>query len=250
MTPRAASLSRRHVLQLAAASGLAASAWLPAISTRARAADAPLRIGTIGAGNLGAAVGALWVKAGHEVMFSSRNPENLKSLVESLGPKAHAGTVSEAIAFGDAILLAVPYEAYPQVGRDHADALKGKVVLDAGNANRSSLYAETQENGIGITTAKYFPGARIVRAFNAANNRLFTSNANRPAPRMAIPIAGDDAEALEVAKTLVSSAGFDPLVVGGLKDTDKFAMGTDGFGHVLSAEELAAKLGVSAPATP
>lgn len=89
-----------------------------------------------------------------------------------------------------------------------------------------------------------------MRAFNAANNRLFTSNANRPAPRMAIPIAGDDAEALEVAKTLVSSAGFDPLVVGGLKDADKFAMGTDGFGHVLSAEELAAKLGVSAPATP
>src|SRR5690606_361134 len=137
---------------------------------------------TIGAGSLGAAVGALWVKAGHEVMFSSRNPENLKDLIESLGPKARAGTVAEAIAFGDAILLAVPYEAYPQVGRDYADALKGKIVLDAGNANRSSLYAETQENGIGLTTRKYFPGARIVRAFNAANNRLFTSNANRPAP--------------------------------------------------------------------
>lgn len=241
--------TRRNILQLAAATGLTASALVRAGTAMAQAPDTPLKIATIGAGNLGAAVGALWVKAGHEVLFSSRNPDNLKDLVESLGPKARAGSIAEAIAFGDAILLAVPYEAYPQVGKDYAEALQGKVVLDAGNANRSSLYAETQQNGIGVTTAGYFPGARIVRAFNAANNRLFTTNANRPAPRMAIPIAGDDAEALEVAKTLVFSAGFDPLVVGGLKDADKFAMGTEGFGHVLSAEELAAKLGVAAPAS-
>lgn len=250
MTSEAILCSRRRILQLAAATGLAASPMLRTASAFAQPSEAPVKIGTIGAGSLGAAVGALWVKAGHEVMFSSRNPENLKDLIESLGPKARAGTVAEAIAFGDAILLAVPYEAYPQVGRDYADALKGKIVLDAGNANRSSLYAETQENGIGLTTRKYFPGARIVRAFNAANNRLFTSNANRPAPRMAIPIAGDDPEALEVAERLVSSAGFDPLVVGGLKDADKFAMGTDGFGHVLSVADLAAKLGVPAPAAP
>ena len=61
---------------------------------------------------------------------------------------------------------------------------------------------------------------------------------------MAVPIAGDDANAVEAAKKLVSAAGFDPLVVGGLKDADAFAMGTGGFGHVLSAEELAEKLGV------
>ncbi|WP_083567224.1 NAD(P)-binding domain-containing protein [Hyphomicrobium sp. CS1GBMeth3] len=248
MTVQSALYSRRRVLQLTAATGLATSALVRTTSVMAQTASAPLKIATIGAGNLGAAVGTLWVKAGHEVLFSSRNPDNLKGLVDGLGAKARAGTVDEAIAFGDAILLAVPYEAYPQVGADYAEKLKGKVVLDAGNANRSSLFAETQENGVGVTTAKYFPGVRIVRAFNAANHRLFTSNANRPAPRMAVPIAGDDAEALEIAKTLVSSAGFDPLVVGSLKDADKFAMGTEGFGHVLPAVELAAKLGVLAPA--
>lgn len=236
-------ISRRQLLQLGG--GLGLLAVLPLVGHAAFAAEGkPLKIGTIGAGNLGGAVGALWVKAGHEVLFSSRDPSSLKSLVDRLGAKARAGTVEEAIAFGDAILLAVPYEAYPQIGRDYGAALKGKIVLDAGNANRSSLYPETQANGIGVTTAKYLPGARIVRAFNAANNRVFTDNAGRT-PRIAIPIAGDDQQALEVAKALISSAGFDPLVVGGLKDADKFAMGTDGFGHIMTADELAKKLGVA-----
>lgn len=238
--------SRRRILQLMAATGLASPVLVRTTSVMAQTPATSLKVATIGAGNLGGAVGALWVKAGHEVMFSSRNPENLKTLAESLGPKARVGTVDEAIAFADVILLAIPYEGYPEAGAAYAEKLKGKIMLDAGNANRSSLFAETQENGIGVTTAKYFPGARIVRAFNAANHRLFTTNANRPAPRMAVPIAGDDAEALEVAKTLVSSAGFDPLVVGSLKDADKFAMGTEGFGHVLPATELAEKLGVTA----
>ena len=142
------------------------------------------------------------------------------------------------------MLLAAPYEAYPQIGRDYAEDLKGKIVLDAGNANRSTLYEETKANGIGITSAKYLPGARIVRAFNAANNRRFTENAGKT-PKMAVPLAGDDAEALKVAETLVASAGLEPLVVGGLRDADRFAMGTDGFGHVMPADELAKKLGVS-----
>lgn len=231
--------SRRRALQLAAA--VAVASQLP-LSLPSRAEE-KLRIGTIGAGSLGGAVGALWVKAGHEVMFSSRNPEELKSLVERLGPKARAGSISEAIAFGDAVLLAAPYEAYPQIGRDYSEAMKGKIVLDAGNANRSTLFEEAKANGIGVTTAKYIPNARIVRAFNAANNRLFTEHAGKT-PKMAVPLAGDDAEAVKVAASLVVSAGLEPLVVGGLKDADRFAMGTDGFGHVMPAHELARKLGV------
>ncbi|WP_020180492.1 NAD(P)-binding domain-containing protein [Methylopila sp. M107] len=231
--------NRRHALALAAA-GVAALA-LPLGTARAQG---KLKIGTIGAGSLGGAVGALWVKAGHEVMFSSRSPDELKTLVAELGPNARAGTVQEAIAFGDAILLAIPYAAYPEAGKAYGEALKGKIVMDAGNANRSDLFEETKRNGIGVTTKKFFPGARLVRAFNAANNRLFTENAGKE-PRMAIPLAGDDAAALKVVSDLVTSARLEPLVVGGLKDADRFAMGTDGFGHVLPAKELAAKLGVT-----
>ena len=94
----------------------------------------PLKIGVIGSGHIGSTVGSLWVKAGHPVMFSSRHPEELASLVQGLGALAKSGTVAEAIAFGDVVFIAVPYGAYPQIGKDYGSLLAGKVVLDAGNA--------------------------------------------------------------------------------------------------------------------
>ena len=90
-----------------------------------------LRIGIIGTGNIGGALARLWVEAGHEVMMSSRNPERLQPLASELGERARVGTPREAAAFGEVILLAVPYGATPQVGRDYASELAGKVVLDA-----------------------------------------------------------------------------------------------------------------------
>ena len=209
-------------------------------------AQAPVeRIGTLGAGNIATTLGTLWVKAGKEVMFSSRDPAELAALANNLGPLARAGTVARAIAFGDVVLLAVPYDLYPPIGREFGQTLAGKVVIDAGNATRSALFDETRRQGIGVTTARYLPGARIVRAFDAANSRVFAREAGRSPPRMAVPIAGDDAEALSMVASLVEAAGFEALVVGGLKDADRFAMGSDGFGHVLPADALAARLGVS-----
>lgn len=211
------------------------------------AQDAKTPIAVIGGGNIGGTIGGLWVKAGHPVMFASRHPEDLKPLVETLGPLAKAGTVEQALAFGDAVLIAVPYRAYPELGKTYGSLLKGKVVLDAGNATKArdgDLAAEAESAGIGATSAKYLPGARLVRAFNAANYKIFQKNAGRPEPRMAVPIAGNDPKALETARTLVSDAGFDPVVVGELKAADTFAMGSPGFGHDLSAPELKQKLGV------
>ena len=208
----------------------------------------PKRIGIVGAGNIGGTLGRLWLKAGYEVFFSSRHPEELKPLIDELGPKARAGTPAEAFRFGNAVLIAVPYKAYPELGKENAAALKGKVVIDAGNAVKArdgEIYDEVEKNGIGAVSAKYLAGARIVRAFNAANYKLFLKNAGRPEPRMAVPIAGDDPKALDTARTLVSDAGFDPVVVGELESAKKFAMGSPGFGHELSAWELKAKLGVA-----
>ncbi|MFF8799604.1 MULTISPECIES: NADPH-dependent F420 reductase [unclassified Methylobacterium] len=205
------------------------------------------KVGIVGAGNIGGTLGRLWIKAGYEVFFASRHPEQLKALVEELGPKARAGTPAEAIAFGNAVLLAVPYKAYPELAKENAAGLKGKVVIDAGNAVKArdgAVADEVERDGIGATSARYLAGARVVRAFNAANYKIFQKNAGRPEPRMAVPIAGDDPKALETARTLVSDAGFDPVVVGELKAADTFAMGSPGFGHELSAPELKAKLGV------
>src|SRR5208282_4565424 len=156
------------------------------------------RIGVIGSGHIGGTIGSLWVKAGHPVLFSSRHPEELADLVAGAGPLAKAGTVAEAIAFGGALFVAVPYGALPQIGGDYRDALKGKIVLDACNAvaaRDGAIADEVEREGVGVTSQKYLAGTRLVRAFNTLSYMIFARDANRPDPRLAIPIAGDDAEA-------------------------------------------------------
>jgi len=204
-----------------------------------------LPIGVIGSGRIGGTIGGLWVKAGHPVLFSSRHPEELKDMVAGLGPLARAGTVAEAIAFGDALFIAVPYGALPQIGKDYAPALKGKIVLDACNAvapRDGALAEEAQRNGIGTTSQKYLPGTRLVRAFNSMSYMIFARDAHRPDPKLAIPIAGDDLAAVQVAAGLVRDAGFDPVIVGNLADANRFALGAPGSHQEVSAAELKQKL--------
>jgi 8-hydroxy-5-deazaflavin:NADPH oxidoreductase len=233
--------TRRTLLALAAGGVLAGT--LPA-----RAQSQKIPVGVIGGGNIGGTIGGLLVKAGHPVLFASRHPEELAGLVKELGPQAKAGTVAEALAFGDAVLLAVPYKAYPDLGRDYAKALAGKVVLDAGNATKArdgDLAAEVEAQGIGATSAKYLPGARIVRVFNAANYRVFQKNAHRSGALMAVPLAGDDPKAVAVAEGLVRDAGFDPVAVGPLDAAKRFAMGSPGFGLDVTAAESRKAFGLA-----
>ena len=203
------------------------------------------RIGVIGSGNIGGTVGSLWVKAGHPVMFSSRHPQELKPLVERLGPLARAGTVRDALIFGDVVFIGVPYGAYPQIGKDYARELSGKIVLDAGNAvlrRDGEVSNEAREIGMGITSAKYLAGARIVRAFNTMSFRRIESKANRPGARMAIPIAGDDKEAISIAEALIRDAGFDPVLVGPLESAKLFAQGGPLYGQDITAQEMQQRL--------
>ncbi|MEJ8813293.1 NAD(P)-binding domain-containing protein [Variovorax ureilyticus] len=225
-------------------------ALLVALAPRSAAqTTSGMRVGIIGAGRLGGTIGGLWVKAGHPVMLSSRHPEELKELVAGLGPLAKAGTVAEAIAFGDALFIAVPYGALPQIGKDHGGALKGKILLDACNAvagrDGGAVADEVEQEGIGVVSQKYLGGARLVRAFNTMSYAILAREANRPAPRLAIPIAGDDPEAVKVAAALVTDAGFDPVVVGKLADARKFQRGGPGYGQSVSAAELRQKLSLA-----
>ncbi|PLP97093.1 NADPH-dependent F420 reductase [Cupriavidus pauculus] len=197
------------------------------------------KIGVVGSGRLGGAVGSLLVKAGHPVMFASRHPDELKTLTDSLGPLAQAGTVAQAVAFADVILLAVPYGAVPDIGQQNR--WQGKIVLDATNAvaaRDGAIVDEVKANGIGATTAKYLAGARIVRVFNFTGASEFTRESHRKPPLMAVPMAGNDAEALSVAAGLVRDAGFDPVVVGGLSSADRFAPGGKLFRQMGTAEEF------------
>src|SRR3984957_18914948 len=144
--------SRRELLRTASlaliAGSLSRNAW--------GQTTAPLKIGIIGSGHIGSTIGSLWVKAGHPVMFSSRHPEELAPLVRQLGALAKSGSVADAIAFGVVVFIAVPYGAYPQIGKDYGSLLAGKVVLDAGNAvarRDGDITNEGNEEGIGITSA-------------------------------------------------------------------------------------------------
>ena len=209
--------------------------------------ESPLKIGIIGAGKIGGSLATLWAKAGHEVFISSRHPDELKDLAKSLGPKARVGTPKEAAQFGEIVLVSVPYGALPQVGRDLASDLKGKVVLDTGNPypeRDGAMAEEARRKGTGVASPEFLPGVRLVRAFNAISYRNLRSDAHRSGELVGIPIAGDDPEALAVAKRLVSDAGFDPVVVGPLSRAKLFDVGSPVYVQLLTARELRARLGL------
>ena len=209
---------------------------------------APLRIGIIGTGHIGGTLARLWVAAGHEVLMSSRHPDELRGLAQQLGPRARVGTPREAALFGDVVLISVPYGAEPQVGRDLKTELAGKIVLDTGNPypqRDGPMALEARREGTGVASARFLPGVRLVRAFNAINAGDLASEAHRKGELYAIPLAGDDPQALEVAEQLVRDAGFEPVVVGPLSRAREFDVGTRVYTQLMTAPELRAALGLS-----
>jgi 8-hydroxy-5-deazaflavin:NADPH oxidoreductase len=235
---------RRALVQTIAlcAAGLA----LPRIS-HGQNKGAAMKIGIIGSGHIGGTLGLLWAKAGHQILFSSRHPEELADLVKRAGPLARAGMPREAAAFGEVVLISVPYGAVPQVGRDFAAELKDKVVLETGNPypSRDGAMAEPAlEKGTGLASAEFLPGARLVRAFNSVPAASLANDAHRSGERVAIPLASDDPAALDVAARLVRDAGFEPVIVGPLSAAKKFDRGTAVYGQALTAVELRQRLGI------
>jgi 8-hydroxy-5-deazaflavin:NADPH oxidoreductase len=164
----------RRDLLLIAASGAAALSLTWRRGALAQTAGAsPLKIAIIGAGREGSALGTVLVRAGHPVMFASRHPEELKDLVAGLSPLARAGTVAQAIDFGDVVMIVVPYTAMEQIGKDYAGALAKKpLVIDVSNPigrrdGDELVNWVNEQGGAGLATAKLLPGAHLVRAFNA-----------------------------------------------------------------------------------
>jgi predicted dinucleotide-binding enzyme len=221
---------------------------LAVTSSGVRAAEpAPLKIGVIGAGKIGGTLAELWAKAGHEVLVSSRHPDELQGLVKTLGPRARAGTPREAAVFGDVVLVSVPYKALPQLGHDLRAELAGKIVLDTCNPypeRDGEMAVEARKKGTGVADPEFLPGVRLVRAFNAISHHNLRSEAHRAGEPVGIPIAGDDARALEVAARLVRDAGFEPVVVGPLARARTFDVGSPVYTQLLTARELKARLGL------
>ena len=215
--------SRRDLLKLSCMA--AALSVLPITARVVNAADdKQVKIGIIGSGHVGSALGGVWAKAGHEVMFSSRSLDNDKKLAAEVGANARAGTPQEAAAFGQVILFAVPYSAFPDLTKSLGNSLKGKVVINASNPfpqRDGEIASQAREAGAGLFDARLLPGAFVVRAFNAVGAARMASAHEDPG-KIGMPIAGDK-KAIESASRLVREAGFEPVVVGGL-DMAKYLM--------------------------
>jgi predicted dinucleotide-binding enzyme len=207
------------------------------------------KIGIVGSGHIGGTLGMLLAKAGYEVLYSSRHPDTLKDLVKASGPKACAGTVAEAIAFGDVIVLSVPLKAIPGIDAETKAALKGKIVIDTSNPypERDGVIADEarkEPGGMGTFVARLLPGARIVRAFNTVYFEDLKKTVNKNGDKIGIPIAGDDQAGLKAAGELVERVGLDPVVVGGLRTSKLFDVGTAVYATSAPAREIREKLNV------
>ena len=215
--------SRRDLLKLGCTA--AALSVLPITASVVNAADdKKVKIGIIGSGHVGSALGGVWARAGHEVMFSSRNLDNDKKLAAEVGANARAGTPQEAAAFAQVILFAVPYSAFPDLTKSLGNSLRGKVVINASNPfpqRDGEIANQAREAGAGLFDARLMPGAFVVRAFNAVGAARMASAHEDPG-KIGMPIAGDK-KAIELASRLVRDAGFEPVVVGGL-DMAKYLM--------------------------
>ena len=180
-----------------------------------------MKIGIIGAGNIGATTARLFVNAGHDVAVSnSRGPESLRALVSELGPRARAMTVDDAASFGDIVLLAVPWrspEALPSPAR-----VRGKIVIDAMNPyGPGGGVVDLGDSTSSEETLKRLPGARLVKAFNTMWYKHLASRGRSDLPvdqRHAIFVAGDDADAKHVVMQLIEQIGFAPVDTGNLRD--------------------------------
>ncbi|HEX4025439.1 MAG TPA: NAD(P)-binding domain-containing protein [Steroidobacteraceae bacterium] len=247
-----------HAAVVAAAALVAFGLPTPSVAADGAVADGSaangpttgaMRIGIIGAGKMGGTLAGLWAEAGYDVMISSRNPNELQSLAASIGHGVQVGAPESAVGFGDVVVIAVPYGAEPKLGQQIAPRLGGRVVIDLGNPypeRDGPMAVQARREGTGVASAKFFPGVRLVRAFNAISYVDLRKNAHRAGDLEAIPIASNDRNAIAVAARLVRAAGFAPVVVGPLSTAKRFDVGTPVYVKDLTASQLRAKLGLPA----
>lgn len=205
------------------------------------------KIGFIGAGHIGGTLAKIWTEAGYQVMLSARDLGPVKELVAHLGPKALVGTPQQAAAWGDVVVVTVPYSALPQIGRDYAVQLKGKIVIDTCNpylGRDGDMAKDAIAKGTGVVDPVYLPGTRLVRAFNSITYADLARDGHHPGELYGIELAADDPEALKVVKRLVTDAGYEPVVVGGLSTAKSFDQGAPVYPKAMLASDMRAALGL------
>lgn len=171
---------------------------------------AAFRIAVLGAGNIGGTIGKKWVAAGHVVAFGVSNPSGAKAqaLRDALGEKATIGTVAEALAAGDVVLMAVPGGTMDETIRANAAALDGKIILDAANRMGGGGPANSF-----ATFREQAPQARVYRAFNTLGWENFADPVFNGV-QADLFYCGPDGEARQVVEQLIADVGLRPVRLG------------------------------------
>ncbi|MCX4469520.1 prephenate dehydrogenase [Micromonospora sp. MW-13] len=180
-----------------------------------------MKIGIIGSGHIGGTLTRRLRALGHDVtVANSRGPASLTELTQETG--ATAGTVEQAVDQAELVVLAIPLLAVPALP---AELFEGKVVVDADNyySQRDGDIAELLDRSLSSSrwTAEHLKGARVVKTFNniLAQHLLENGRPAGSADRIALPVAGDDAEAKRIVMELVDALGFDPVDAGTLDES-------------------------------
>lgn len=168
-----------------------------------------MKIGIIGSGNIGTAVGKKVVEAGHELIISnSRGPETLAEKITEIGLKATAGTVLEA-SKQEVVVLAVPFAKISEAVKGLPN-WKNTIVIDATNSPEPDLETLTSSEAV----SKALPGARIIKAFSSLYAQYIDGEVN--GGKRVLFYAGDDLEAKSIVKGLFEQMGFYPVDLGSL----------------------------------
>ena len=184
-----------------------------------------MKIGVIGSGNIGGNLGKHWAKAGHEVLFTSRHPEQLNQLVNEAGGKSKAVSLDEAWeANADVYLLAVPFKAIDRLSELYAGEYGNKVIIDATNPypeRDGEMAHEVRDSNRNASeyTAMKFGTAKTAKAFNTIYADHLKERAFRESDKLAIPFAAQDEDSKKITQQLIEDIGFDAVYVGGLEDT-------------------------------
>jgi len=177
-----------------------------------------MKIGIIGSGNIGGGIARQLGAAGHDIMVSfSRDRGALGRLASEIGPAASAGTPAEAVAFGEAVVISVPWNVLPDA-LDQAGSLAGKIVIDTTNQFGSPPLPAEGETAAHFNAAR-MTGARYTKSFNTLTSRFQAEAARRTGPERVVQwVCGDDPGAKQIVASLIEDAGFVPVDLGGTAD--------------------------------
>ncbi len=178
-----------------------------------------MRIGVVGAGRIGGGAARRWVLAGHEVLLSGRDAGRAADLARELGA-AGAGTAAEAAAFGEVVVVSVPWTALDEVLPELGGALAGRVVIDTTNQYGPGGVEPLPEGSTAAqVNAARMPGARYTKSLNTLTAAFQAESAERTGAERAVQwVCGDDAEAKAVTMGLIADAGWVPVDLGGTAD--------------------------------